>query len=213
MDVLVSNDRFRIERLELGPWATNCYLLHCVKTGQCAVVDVPPDLPAISAQLGKRRPEFVLLTHNHIDHTAGLSAFKGQYPVPLAAHRLDLAGLPARPEKLIEDGDELDLGDLKIRALHTPGHTPGSLCFLLGDHLIAGDTLFPGGPGRTASPTDFAQILLSIREKILSLGDATRVYPGHGAATTVDEARREYAYFASLPHRPDLCGDVEWRAS
>jgi hydroxyacylglutathione hydrolase len=211
MEVVARNDRLRIERLELGPWSTNCYVVHCVRTDKCALIDVPPDLPAIAQHLGANLPEIVLLTHNHIDHIAGLGAFKDQFKSPVAGHELDQAGFGLKPEKLLREGDRLFLGDLEIAVLHTPGHTPGSLCFRTQDYLIAGDTLFPGGPGRTATPADFEQILASIRAKILTLDDGVRVFPGHGAATDVGSAKQEYEYFAAQPHRADLCGDVEWR--
>ncbi|HLB28995.1 MAG TPA: MBL fold metallo-hydrolase, partial [Dehalococcoidia bacterium] len=94
----------------------------------------------------------------------------------------------------------------------TPGHTPGSLCFSYGRHLIAGDTLFPGGPGHSDSPQDLRQEIDSIVSKLYVLPDNTIVCPGHGPNTTIGRSRAEYAVFASRPHPPDLCGDVLWEA-
>jgi len=94
--------------------------------------------------------------------------------------------------------------------LHTPGHTPGSLCFRVGRYLISGDTIFPGGPGRTSSPDDFKQIIKSITEKIFVLPDDTQIYPGHGNSTVLKNEKEEFAVFASRPHEPNLCGEVLW---
>jgi len=94
--------------------------------------------------------------------------------------------------------------------LHTPGHTPGSLCFRVGRYLISGDTIFPGGPGRTSSPDDFKQIVKSITEKIFVLPDDTQIYPGHGNSTVLKNEKEEFAVFTSRPHEPNLCGEVLW---
>jgi glyoxylase-like metal-dependent hydrolase (beta-lactamase superfamily II) len=94
--------------------------------------------------------------------------------------------------------------------MHTPGHTPGSLCFRTGRYLISGDTIFPGGPGKTGSPAAFQEILKSITDKILPLDDDTLVYPGHGEKTVLKKEKEEFAIFSSRPHPPNLCGDVLW---
>jgi len=97
-----------------------------------------------------------------------------------------------------------------LKVLHTPGHTAGSLSFLTGKYLISGDTIFPGGPGKTGSPDMFRQIVNSITEKIFALPDDTQVYPGHGDATVLKKEKEEFTVFSSRPHSPDLCGDVLW---
>lgn len=109
--------------------------------------------------------------------------------------------------------DTIDVGRLKLKVLHTPGHTPGSVCFLLGKYLISGDTIFPGGPGKTTTPADFEQIVKSIETKIFVLPDDTEVYPGHGDSTVLGKEKKEFAIFASRPHTPGLCGDVLWLSS
>jgi glyoxylase-like metal-dependent hydrolase (beta-lactamase superfamily II) len=114
---------------------------------------------------------------------------------------------------LLNDGDEIFVGANKLRVLHTPGHTPGSVCFLVGNYLIAGDTLFPGGPGKTQSPDDFQRIIESITQRLFVLPDETKVYPGHGEATTIKEAKQQYEVFSTRPHDPNLCGDVVWTSS
>ena len=100
-----------------------------------------------------------------------------------------------------------------VRVIHTPGHTPGSVCFLVGRYLIGGDTLFPGGPGHTDTPADLQQTIRSIVQRLYVLPDATLVLPGHGDETTIGASRHEYAVFASRPHPPDLCGDVLWETA
>jgi glyoxylase-like metal-dependent hydrolase (beta-lactamase superfamily II) len=116
----------------------------------------------------------------------------------------------ARIDRPLSDGDEIAVGSLTVRAIHTPGHTPGSTCFLVEGNVISGDTLFPGGPGRTQSPRDLEESIKSITSRLHTLPQETAVLPGHGAGTTIGESRREYAVFASRSHPPDLCGDVTW---
>jgi glyoxylase-like metal-dependent hydrolase (beta-lactamase superfamily II) len=113
-------------------------------------------------------------------------------------------------DRPIEDGDEIAAGNGSIRALHTPGHTPGSTCYVAGRILFSGDVLFPGGPGRTQRPADLQQSIKSIKERLFALPDETIVLPGHGDDTTIGESKREYAVFASREHPPDLAGDVTW---
>jgi len=94
------------------------------------------------------------------------------------------------PDSLIVDQQVLNFGALSLQAIHTPGHTPGSTCFLIGKHLFTGDTLFPGGPGNTQhDPVRFERIIASIRERLFSLPDETVVYPGHGLDTTIGRER------------------------
>jgi glyoxylase-like metal-dependent hydrolase (beta-lactamase superfamily II) len=100
-----------------------------------------------------------------------------------------------------------------MTVLHTPGHSPGSICLLTGKHLFVGDTLFPGGPGHTRTPSAFKQLIESITQKLLVLPEDTRVYPGHGRDTTIEKAKGEFTAFAKRPHAADLCGDVLWRTA
>jgi len=111
---------------------------------------------------------------------------------------------------LLNEGDVLWLGELEFTILHTPGHTPGSLCFRVGRYLLSGDTIFPGGPGKTSSSDDFRQIIKSITKKIFVLPDDTRIYPGHGDSTVLRKEKDEFAVFVSRPHARDLHGDVLW---
>ena len=211
--IIVNNNIMRIEKLTLGPYETNAYIVICLKTGESAFIDAPAGASEIIAHLKGTKPRYILLTHDHYDHTGVMVSLRARLKVPLATHLGSTFQLKTPPEILLNDGDTLALGKLKIEVLHTPGHTPGSLCFRIGKYLFAGDTLFPGGPGHTETPYDFNQILTSITEKIFRLPNATLILPGHGDSTTVAKAKEEYAVFASHPHPPDLYGDVTWLTS
>jgi len=210
MTTVVKNDRVQINRLELGPFGTNSYILICQKTNESVVVDAPGGAGMVVEELRETRPQYILMTHDHFDHIGGLVELKTALQVPVAAHLADAEDFPLEPDLLFNDGTEISIGDMKLKVLHTPGHTPGSLCFLTDKYLIAGDTLFPGGPGKTQSPDDFRQIVESITEKLFELPDDTQVYPGHGEATTIKEAKQQYEIFSARPHDPNLCGDVVW---
>ena len=207
---VANNEKFRIERLELGPFGTNAYIVVCRATGASVLVDAPDDPEAILGKLGGTSPQAILMTHNHFDHFGALARVKSALGVPVAAHAADAAGLPVSPDLLLEQGGEVPLGGTRLQVLHTPGHTPGSLAFVLGSHLLSGDTLFPGGPGKTASPAHFKQIVESITGRIFCLPDDTQVHPGHGGSTELGREKRAVERFLARPHRDDLCGDVLW---
>ncbi len=213
MVVIAKDDDIQIEKLELGPFGTNAYIVVCLRTGDSVLIDTPAEAATIRGRLQGTNPKYILLTHNHMDHLGAFSELHADLKAPVAAHAADAGNLPSPPEILLGDGDTLSVGKLKLKVLHTPGHTPGSLCFLSGKYLISGDTVFSSGPGRTGSPADFRQIVKSITEKIFVLPDDTRIYPGHGGTTLVKKEKDEFAIFSSRPVNPDLCGDVLWLSS
>ena len=210
MTTIEKNSIIQIERLELGQYGTNTYVLGCRKTGACVVIDAPGEAEKVLTSLKGSRPQYILITHGHPDHVGGLGELDTFLKVPVAAHAADAPLLPLPPDMLLQDGDIVSFGALQLQVLHTPGHTPGSLSFLTGRFLIAGDTLFPGGPGHTCSPDDFRQILETIERKIFTLPDETLVYPGHGEATIIVREKQAFQVFSARPHAPDLCGDVLW---
>jgi len=210
MAVVAKDDNIQIERLELGPFGTNAYILTCQKTVESVLVDAPGEADKILGRLKGTNPKVILMTHDHMDHVGALSRIKSELGVPLAAHSSDSGGLPSQTDTLLKDGDVVSFGKIQLKVLHTPGHTPGSLCFLMGRYLISGDTIFPGGPGKTGSPTALKQIIESITSKIFKLPDETEIYPGHGDSTTLKKEKKEFEIFSSKPHDPNLCGDVLW---
>jgi len=213
MAVVVKNESIRIEKLELGPFGTNTYILTCPTTSMSAVVDAPGEADKMLEQLKGTNPKCILMTHNHMDHVGALLELKSKLSVPVAVHSADADNLLLEPDQNLSDGDVVSIGEIQITVLHTPGHTPGSLCFLTGSYLISGDTIFPGGPGKTWSPAAFKQIVESLRSKIFVLPDETEVYPGHGGATTLKKEKQNFEIFSSKPHDPKLCGDVLWLLS
>ena len=213
MTVVAEDKKARIIRLQLGPWETNTYILICLETKTSAVVDAPAEANTIIRTLKGTTPAYILLTHNHLDHVGALNELRNKLKVPLVVHPSDSVNLQTPPEKSLKGGEKFALGKLEITVIHTPGHTPGSLCFLLGHYLISGDTLFPGGPGNTRSSGDFKQIVGSIKEKLLTLPDTTGVFPGHGESTTLKKEKTEIKAFLARSHHPDLHGDVVWKNS
>ena len=213
MASVVKDDNLQIERLQLGPFGTNAYVLTCQQTKDSVVVDAPAEASKIIERLKGTNPRYILLTHNHMDHIGALSELRSKLKIPLAAHVADAGVLSPPPEIQLNDGDTVSFGNIKLEVWHTPGHTPGSLCFKIGKYLLSGDTIFPGGPGKTSSPANFQQIIKSITSKIFSLDDDTQVYPGHGDATVLKKEKEEFAVFSSRPHNATLCGDVLWLSS
>ena len=213
MTVLVDDDKLRIARLQLPPYGTNAYILVCQTTRESLVIDAPSEAGKIINSLKGTTPRYILLTHSHMDHIGALAELRADLKIPLAAHAADAGILAPPPEIMLEDGDAVELGGIKLTVRHTPGHTPGSLCFSVGSYLLAGDTLFPGGPGKTQTPADFARIVKSITEKIFTLNDNTAVYSGHGEPTILKKEKAEFKVFSSRPHPKGLCGDVLWLSS
>ena len=210
MALVVKNEHIQIDKLNLGLFDTNSYIITCRLTGDSVLIDAPAEATEILKRLKETNPRYILITHNHMDHLGALFELKSKLRIPVAVHPLDAKNLPSTPEILLNDGDTVSFGKITLRVLHTPGHTPGSLCFLTDKYLISGDTIFPGGPGRTKSPADLRQIVESITSKLFVLPDNTQIYPGHGDSTILKKEKAEFAIFSSQPHHPNLCGHVFW---
>ncbi len=209
----IANDKdIRIEKLTLGIYETNTYIVVCQKTKESLVVDAPARASEIITALEGTQPKYILLTHDHYDHTGVIVSLRARLKAPLACHELDSFQLKTPPEIILKDGDSFKLGNLNFHVLHTPGHTRGGLCFSVGNYCFVGDTIFPGGPGHTETPDDFQQILASITQKIFHLPDDTLLLPGHGDGTTVKKAKEEYRIFSAKP-RDGFFGDVTWAGS
>ena len=210
MTVIVEDDQIQIQRLSLGPFGTNSYILRCMKTGEGAIIDAPGDSDKVLEALKGINPKIILMTHDHMDHVGALTELKSSLNIPVAAHPSDTRGLPLSPDKMLEDGEIINIGEIALKVIHTPGHTPGSVGFLTGRYFLAGDTLFPGGPGKTRSPEALGQILETLTNKVFILPDETEVHPGHGDSTTLGKERPAFEAFKAKGYAPNLCGDVLW---
>ncbi len=194
----------QIERLEVGVFAENCYVVGCERTRAGVVIDPGDEAPRILRKVRELELEIkaVLLTHAHLDHVQAASEVKQALGAPLAMHREDrflldnvaaqagAFGLPAPPvpsvDRFLDEGDEVAFGAVTLKVLCTPGHSPGSLTFYGDGVAFVGDVLFAGSIGRTDLPGgDLHTLIRSIREKLFPLGDETVVLSGHGPETTI----------------------------
>ncbi len=173
------------KQIPVGMMANFTYVLGCEKTRKAAVVDPPSDISDIIkvATENGLNIEFIIATHSHSDHTEGIRSLVRQTGAKVAVHKEDAPSLERRnipTDRLVGDGDELMVGDIRIEILHTPGHTPGSICLLADKKLLTGDTLFVGNCGRSDLPGGSARHLYqSLHEKLKKLRDDIEVYPGH----------------------------------
>ncbi len=207
-----------VETFPVGPLECNCTILGDPASGEAIVIDGGDDVPAISERLERRglRPRYLVHTHAHFDHIGALGPLRERVGGDALLHPADRplyatlarqaswVGLPHAPQPVTLDGDLVDedvlrAGAIALRCLHTPGHTPGSTSFAL-EHggtttLFTGDTLFCGGVGRwDLGGTSLADIVRSIRAKLLVRDDAAVVVPGHGPASTIGRERRTNPY-------------------
>ncbi len=200
----------KIHKILMGSYGNNGYLLVSPETNESIIVDTPAEPEKLLSVAQDTTVRAILITHRHQDHLAGFEVIRAAIGAPVGVHSADADGLPSPPDLRLSDGDTVTAGTVTLTVLHTPGHTPGAVCYRTGKHLFSGDTLFPGGPGRTRTPENLRQEIESITSRLLVLPPDTVVYPGHGDDTTIGKAQEEYQVFASRSHPPDLCGDVLW---
>jgi glyoxylase-like metal-dependent hydrolase (beta-lactamase superfamily II) len=174
----------------------NAYIVTCTNTGKSLLIDAANDAERLATLLDENAPniDLIVTTHQHFDHWQALEAIVDKTQSASAAHDLDAGPLPVQPTTLLTGGDSFDIGDLHFDVIHLRGHTPGSvaLAFTAGGvtHLFTGDSLFPGGVGKTFNPGDFDQLLDDVSERLFgAYPDSTIVYPGHGDDTTVGTER------------------------
>ncbi len=196
----------------LGAFANNAYIAGDLASREAVLIDMPAGSAEVvtSIQQDKWLIKAILLTHSHPDHWADYDLVRSSIAAPVMANAGEQIIPGEKVDLPLDDEQVIDVGPYRMKALHTPGHTPGSTCLLLSRFLFSGDVLFPGGPGRTQSPADLKQSIASITSKLLPLPEETMVLPGHGDGTTIGAAKAEYAAFASRKHPADLCGDVTW---
>lgn len=200
-----------IERLEVGPFASNCYIVGAESGKEAMIID-----PGAEADTILKRTEYlglqiklIVLTHGHMDHVGALPEVKKATAAEVAIHADDARSLQARtpfslspqapspPDRLLKGGDSIDIGELHFLVLHTPGHSPGGICLMGEGVVLSGDTLFNFGIGRTDMPGgSYSQLMNNIHTKLMVLPDNTVVYPGHGPETTIG-AERQWNPFLS----------------
>lgn len=185
-----------ITKMSVGPMDNNVYLVTCSRTGDQLLIDAANDADRILGLLEASPGQLttILTTHQHFDHWQALAAVATATRAPTAAGRIDAPEIPVAADRLVEDGDVVEVGDLRLTAIHLVGHTPGSIALALdvdgGIHLFTGDCLFPGGVGKTWEPGDFERLLDDVSTKLFDrYGDETKVYPGHGLDTTLGAER------------------------
>jgi len=187
-----------LEQMRVGFMAVFCYLVGCERTKEALVIDPAGDEEGIVARIEQKglNLKYIVNTHGHGDHTCGNAKMKTLTNAKIVIHELDeemfnsprgqemarqWGFTPSPPADLtVTDGDEITIGDVSLKVIHTPGHSPGGICLLSDGNLFTGDTLFVGGIGRTDLPgSSMSQFMKSIKEKILTLPRGTIVWPGH----------------------------------
>jgi glyoxylase-like metal-dependent hydrolase (beta-lactamase superfamily II) len=181
---------FEMKSFEVGSMGNMIYIVRDPDSKEGYVIDAGFEPDKIASEVGDTKVKAILITHGHRDHHENLDALKGRLKVPTAVGELDQDLLDSKPDQLLVDRQELPFGKNVLKAIHTPGHTPGSTCFTVGDQLFSGDTLFPGGVGNTKNTTGhFFTIIRSVEYRLLSLPDATTINPGHGATSTIGKEK------------------------
>lgn len=198
----------KYEMVVVGALETNCYLVYCEESSECAVVDPGAEPERIIRQISSLELEPVILidTHGHVDHVGANKDIKEKYDIPLCIHSLDSRMLDnilattmglflgakksPEPDRFLEDGELIPIGKSHLKVIHTPGHSPGSVSLSGDGFLLSGDLLFCGGVGRTDLPGGSWSVLEdSIRKRIFTFPDDTIVLPGHGPSTSVGQEK------------------------
>lgn len=189
-------DALKITKVSVGPMDNNAYLLRCRSTGEQMLIDAANDAHRLLDLIGGRGLSTVVTTHRHGDHWQALDEVVAATGARSVGGAADVEALPVASVP-VTDGDTVRLGDCEFEVIHLVGHTPGSIALLYRDpapdgtpHLFTGDSLFPGGPGRTTNPQDFNSLMTDLESKVFGrLPDETWFYPGHGDDSTLGKER------------------------
>jgi glyoxylase-like metal-dependent hydrolase (beta-lactamase superfamily II) len=173
----------------------NGYIVFDAGTKEAVVID--PGMPAekIAEQAAGLKIKYILATHCHPGHVGGKDDLKDIVGGETGIHSADAKQFLRSADRYLLDGDELDVGEFKVTVLHTPGHTPGSVCFVIANHAFVGDTILAGGIGRQMPETDLRRQMMSIGTKLLRLPPTTALYPGHGPATSLEREMQQNPIF------------------
>jgi len=193
-----------ISKLAVDPQMhNNCYLLRCTDTGDQVLIDASDEPERLLELIGKDGLTTVVTTHQHWDHHRALPEVVAATAATTVAGAEDADELPVTVDRRVGDGDVVEVGDCRLEVIRLTGHTPGSIALLYDDpdgtpHLFTGDSLFPGGPGRTTDPAAFTSLMDDLEAKVFDrLPDETWFYPGHGADSTLGEQRPHLAEWRS----------------
>jgi glyoxylase-like metal-dependent hydrolase (beta-lactamase superfamily II) len=187
-------DGLTVTKIAVGPMDNNAYLLRCASTGQGLLIDAANEAGRLIELIGDTPVGTIVTTHRHADHWQALPEVQAHTGAVVVAHPADADQLPVRVGHRAEHGEVLSFGDCSVSLIHLRGHTPGSLAVLYeaadAPHVFTGDSLFPGGVGKTNSPADFTSLINDVTERLFDrLPDPTWVYPGHGNDTTLGAER------------------------
>ncbi|RVW05757.1 MBL fold metallo-hydrolase [Rhodococcus xishaensis] len=192
-----------IIKMSVGPMDNNTYLITCSETGRSVLVDAANDATRILQLVEEQAPqlELIITTHQHHDHWFALAEVAEKTGVPTAAHPLDSAILSVPPTRSLEGGDTVTVGNLLLEVIHLSGHTPGGITLALKEqdengrvHLFTGDSLFPGGVGKTPDAEHFTSLMNDVEGKLFArFPDDTAFYPGHGKDSTLGAERPHLA--------------------
>lgn len=181
-----------VTKLSVGPMDNNAYLLRCRATGEGVLIDAANEAPRLLSLVEPEGIRAVVTTHRHRDHWMALAEVIEATGAESLAHPADAPEIPVVTGTL-DEGDVLTVGECELSVIHLVGHTPGSIALYYepdGGHLFTGDSLFPGGPGRTTNPTDFTSLMDDLEAKVFGpLPDSTAIHPGHGRDSTLGTER------------------------
>lgn len=195
----------------VGPWPMNTYIVIDEEKSNSAIVDPGADPDTILTLVERTNIEAILITHGHPDHIGALAEVKAATQAPVYMNPLEAQEFDLDFDLPLEHGQIITLGNSRLNAIHTPGHTPGMTSLDLADgRILVGDTIFVGGPGKTWSEEDFATTMRTMQQIVFAWPDETRFYPGHGPSGVIGQERPAFEAFLARGWSPDLFGDVTW---